>query len=116
MRQVQLVCGIELCFFLLMCMWECKSGANAHTVIQVNTQQKTTRLYNLLCQVTGAGRRINDLVIEDGEVERQTETDRMRRLHFRLGNVEGLLIRFLRVLDHRCAQSDATQQDLVKRE
>ena len=51
--------------------------------------------------MTGARRRIYDLVVEDREVEREAEPDRMGRLHLRLGDVERLLVGLLRVLDDR---------------
>lgn len=81
-----------------------------HTRHHIETKHTITPLLcNLFGQVAGPSRRVNDLVIEDGEVERQTQSDRMGRLHFRLGNIEGLLIGFLRVLDDRCAFHKRTQ-------
>ena len=44
--------------------------------------------------------RVEDLVIEDGEVERQTEANWMRRLHLGLRNFKGLLVSLLRIIQH----------------
>ena len=35
--------------------------------------------------------RIEDLVVEDGKVEREAETDGMRRSELGLGNIRGIL-------------------------
>lgn len=43
-------------------------------------------------------RRVDNLVIEYGKVERETQPDGMSRLHFGLGDVERLLVGLLRVL------------------
>ena len=56
----------------------------------------------LLGQLARLLRRVQDLVVEDGEVERQTEPDRVRRLHLALADLERVLVRFLGVLDDRC--------------
>lgn len=44
--------------------------------------------------------RVEDFVVKDGEVEGEAQPDWVRRLHFLLADVEGLLIGLLRVL-HR---------------
>lgn len=43
-------------------------------------------------------RGVDNLVIKDGKVERETEPDGVSRLHFGLSNVERLLVGLLRVL------------------
>ena len=53
---------------------------------------------NLLSQVTGAVRRVEDLVVEDREVERQAQPDGVGGLHLGLGNVERVLVCLLRLL------------------
>lgn len=62
---------------------------------------------NLFGQVTGPRRGVDNLVIKDGEVEREAEPDGVCGLHFGLSDVEGLLVGFLRVLDDGCGQADA---------
>ena len=52
----------------------------------------------LLGQLTGLLGRVEDLVVEDGEVERESEPDGVGRLHLALGDLERLLVRLLRVL------------------
>ncbi len=47
--------------------------------------------------------RVEDLVVEDGEVERQSQADGVRGLHLRLGDLKGLLVRLLGVLQHAVA-------------
>merc|ERR1719183_890162 len=44
--------------------------------------------------------RVEDLIVEDGEVERQTEADGMRGLHLGLSNLEGLLVSLLRIFEN----------------
>lgn len=55
---------------------------------------------HLLGQRAGLLWRVQDLVVEDGEVEGQAEPDGVRGLHVLLADVEGLLVGLLRVL-HR---------------
>lgn len=54
----------------------------------------------LLGQSAGLLGRVEDFVVEDGEVEGQAQPDRVRWLHVLLADVEGLLVGLLRVL-HR---------------
>ena len=56
--------------------------------------------------------RVEDLVVEDGEVERQTEADRMRWLHLGLSNLKGFLISLLRIFENGC--SSVTHSHLGK--
>jgi hypothetical protein len=42
-------------------------------------------------ELTSLFGRVEDLVVEDGEVEGKTQTDGMGGLHFRLGDFESLL-------------------------
>ena len=44
--------------------------------------------------------RVEDLVIEDGEVERQTQADGMRGLHLGLSDLEGFLVGLLRIVQY----------------
>ena len=44
--------------------------------------------------------RVDDLVVEDGEVEGESEPDGVGRLHLALGDLERLLVRLLGVLQH----------------
>ncbi len=46
-------------------------------------------------------RTVEDFVEEDGEVESQAEPDGVGGLHAGLGNVEGVLVGLLAVLNHR---------------
>ena len=66
------------------------------------------RVSNLLRQVAGPRGRVDDFVIEDGKVEGEAEPYRMGRLHLRLGDVERLLVRLLRVL-HDCCNANDTE-------
>lgn len=52
--------------------------------------------------MAGTRRRIDNLVVEHGKVERQSQTDRVCGLHFAARNIECLLVRLLRVLNHIC--------------
>ena len=55
---------------------------------------------HLLGQRAGLLGRVQDLVVEDGEVEGEAEPDGVRGLHVLLADVEGLLVGLLGVL-HR---------------
>ena len=46
---------------------------------------------HLLGELAGLLWRVEDLVVEDGEVEREAEPDGVGGLHLALGNLEGLL-------------------------
>lgn len=66
---------------------------------------------HLLGQSAGLLRRVEDFVVEDGEVEGQAEPDGVRRRHFLLADVEGLLVGLLRVVHrvfktHNCHQNN----------
>ena len=50
--------------------------------------------------MTGLLGRVEDLVVEDGEVEGESEPDGVGRLHLALGDLERLLVRLLGVLQH----------------
>ena len=56
---------------------------------------------DLFGQVTRPVRRVDDLVVEDGEVEGEAEADGVRRLHLGARDVERVLVRLLRVLRRR---------------
>ena len=56
--------------------------------------------------------RVEDLIVEDGEVERQTEADGMRGLHLGLSNLEGLLVSLLRIFEN--LRSSVTHSHLGK--
>ena len=58
--------------------------------------------FYLLCQMACPIWRIENLIIEDGKVECQTQSDRMRGGHFRLGYVKCLLVCLLRVFYCSC--------------
>ena len=45
--------------------------------------------------------RVEDLVVEDGEVEGESEADGVRRLHLGTRDVERVLVRLLRALRRR---------------
>lgn len=55
---------------------------------------------HLLGQRAGLLGRVEDFIIEDGEVEGQAQPDGVRWLHVLLADVEGVLVGLLRVL-HR---------------
>ena len=57
-------------------------------------------LMYLLSKLTRFVWRVGNLVIEHGEIKRETETNGMRRLHLLLGNVKGSLVGILRLTDH----------------
>lgn len=52
----------------------------------------------LLGKLTSFVGRIENLVVEDGEVESKTKTDRVRGLHLALGNVKRFLVSVLRLI------------------
>merc|ERR1712117_221380 len=56
--------------------------------------------------------RVEDLVVEDGEVERQTEANRMRGLHLGLSNFKSFLVSLLRIFENSC--SSVTHSHLGK--
>ena len=56
---------------------------------------------NLFGQVARPVGRVDDLVVEDGEVEREPEADGVRRLHLGPRDVERVLVRLLRVIRRR---------------
>jgi hypothetical protein len=58
-------------------------------------------MFDLLSEMASPVRRGKYLVVENGEVEGKAESDGVRRLHLTLGDVEGLLVRLLAVLNHR---------------
>lgn len=58
--------------------------------------------------MTGTCWRIDNLVVEHREVERQAQANGMCRLHLALADVECLLVRLLRVLNYRCSESSIT--------
>lgn len=55
---------------------------------------------DLFSELAGFLRWIEDLVIEDREVESQTQPNWVRRLHFGLADFKSILIRLLRVVDN----------------
>ena len=56
---------------------------------------------NLFGQVARPVGRVDDLVVEDGEVEREPEADGVRGLHLGPRDVERVLVRLLRVIRRR---------------
>lgn len=54
---------------------------------------------HLFRQLTGLVGRVEDLVVEDGKVEGQTQSDWMCGLHFALADLERILVGRLRVID-----------------
>lgn len=60
-----------------------------------------------LSQSAGLLRRVEDFVVEDGEVEGQAQPDGVCWLHVLLADVEGLLVGLLRVL-HRVLTTQTT--------
>ena len=59
-----------------------------------------SRQTHLFGQVTRAIGRIEDFVVEHGEVQRQAKTNGMSGLHLILGDVEGVVVGTLRLFDH----------------
>lgn len=57
---------------------------------------------HLLGQRAGLLRRVEDFVVEDGEVEGQAQSDGVCWLHVLLADVEGFLVGLLRVLHRVC--------------
>ena len=51
-----------------------------------------------LSQLASLLRRVQNLVKKDGEIEGQSQPNGVGRLHFRLGDVISVLVRFLRIL------------------
>lgn len=67
---------------------------------------------HLLGQRAGLLGRVEDFVVEDGEVEGQAQPDGVCWLHVLLADVEGLLVGLLRVL-HRVCTTKKQQQQLL---
>jgi hypothetical protein len=61
----------------------------------INNCSNNTDLFSELTSFFG---RIEDLVIEDGEIESQSQPDGMRRLHLGLADFESILVRLLRIV------------------
>ena len=72
---------------------------------------KTFKCTHLLGQRAGLLGRVEDFVVEDGEVEGQAQPDGVCWLHVLLADVEGVLVSLLRVL-HRVFTTQKTQQSL----
>ena len=72
---------------------------------------KTFKCTHLLGQRAGLLGRVEDFVVEDGEVEGQAQPDGVCWLHVLLADVEGVLVSLLRVL-HRVFTTQETQQSL----
>lgn len=72
---------------------------------------KTFKCTHLLGQRAGLLGRVEDFVVEDGEVEGQAQPDGVCWLHVLLADVEGVLVSLLRVL-HRIFTTQKTQRSL----
>lgn len=59
-------------------------------------------IINLFSQLASFVWRVQNLIVEDWEVEGQTQTDGMCWLHFTLANVKCILVSGLRVIDNGC--------------
>lgn len=57
---------------------------------------------NRLGKVAGLLGRVQDLIVEDGEVESQTKSDGVRGLHVFLADLKRILVGTLRVTDRSC--------------
>ena len=53
------------------------------------------KIADLLGQLAGLVGGVEDLVVEDREVESQTESDRVSRLHLALADLKSVLVRLL---------------------
>ena len=60
----------------------------------------------LLGKVARAVGRVENLIVEDAEVERETEADRVGRCEIGLGNVRGLLVRVVSRLGGTCEDDE----------
>ena len=58
------------------------------------------KIADLLGQLAGLVGGVEDLVVEDGEVEGETQPDGVGGLHGRLGNVESILISLLGIVNN----------------
>jgi hypothetical protein len=56
---------------------------------------------DLLSELASFFWRVEDLIVEYGEVECETEADGVRRGHFTFADLERLLVRLLTVLNYR---------------
>ena len=77
-------------------------GLKSKSTHLVFSQVFFEHFFYLLCQMACPIWRIENLIIEDGKVECQTQSDRMRSGHFRLGYVKCLLVCLLRVFYCSC--------------
>lgn len=66
-------------------------GAVAVRLLRERVELGDSVVEGLFGEVAGAVGRVQDLVVEDGEVERQTQADRVGRGQLRLGDVGGAL-------------------------
>ena len=55
---------------------------------------------DLLCQVASSVGGVEDLVIENGEIEGQTQPDGVGGLHLTLADLKGVLVGLLRVVNN----------------
>lgn len=73
-------------------------------------------LVYLLGEVTGTVWSVEDLIVKDGEVERQSQANGMRGLHLALAHVKRLLIRLLRLVhDALTTESPQTRDTRARR-
>ena len=77
-----------------------KSQSATNTLCDLTISFMRTYSLGELASLLG---RVEDLIVEDGEVERQTEADGMRGLHLGLSNLEGLLVSLLRIFENLCS-------------
>lgn len=62
----------------------------AHQSVSLRTRNRIVE--GLLGQVAGLVRRAENLIVKDGEVQRETQTDRVRWRQVSHGNVAGCLV------------------------
>ena len=52
------------------------------------------------CQLASLFGRIENFIVEDRKIERESQPNWMGRLHFGLADVVSVLVSFLRIIDH----------------
>ena len=54
------------------------------------------------CQLASLFGRIENFIVEDRKIERESQPNWVGRLHFGLADVVSVLVSFLRIIDHFC--------------
>merc|ERR1711981_322710 len=84
--------GLANCLLVTGSQWKCKTSHGA---------LPSPHCY-LLGQLAGFVGTVEDLIIEYGEVESQSQSDGMGWLHLGFADLKSVLVSFLRIIHHSC--------------